>query len=65
MKKENIVLSKNDLNIIITFTEPPNLHWFDVHESYFNAFCQHLGGSYRAPEGKIYQYDEVKESALY
>ena len=42
-----------------------NLHWFDVRESYFNAYCQHLGGGYRAPEGKIYDYDEVKKSAMY
>ena len=42
-----------------------NLHWFDVRESYFNTYHQHLGGGYRAPEGKIYNYDEVKKSAMY
>ena len=30
-----------------------------------STLCQHLGGSYRAPEGKICEYDEVKECALY
>ena len=49
----------------MNFTEPPNIHWFDVRESYFNGFRQNLSSFFKAHEGMICEYDEMKKTSLY
>ena len=46
-------------------TEPANLHWLDVKESYFNSYRQNLEDVFKAPGGRIVQYDEMKPEQLY
>ena len=46
-------------------TEPVNLHWLDVKESYFNSYRQNLEDVFKAPGGCIVQYDEMKPEQLY
>ena len=43
--------------MIYIITEPPNMHWFDVRDEYFNA--------YRAPGGRMFKYKETKSRSLY
>ena len=34
-------------------------------EEYFNVYRSHIGGIYKAPEGQIINYNEVRKAALY
>ena len=34
-------------------TEPSNLHWMDVKESYFNSYRAHMPGLFKAPGGHM------------
>ena len=51
--------------MISIFTEPANLHWLDVKESYFSSYRNHLEDVFRAPGGRIVQYEEMKPEHLY
>ena len=53
------------LNIFQLITEPANLHWLDVKESYFNSYRQNLEDVFKAPGGRIIQYEEMKPEQLY
>ena len=53
------------LNIFQLITEPANLHWLDVKESYFNSYHQNLEDVFKAPGGHIIQYEEIKPEQLY
>ena len=46
-------------------TEPANLHWLDVKESYFNSYRQNLEDVFKAPGSRIVQYEEMKPEQLY
>ena len=46
-------------------TEPANLHWLDVKESYFNSYREKLEDVFKAPGGRIIQYEEMKQEQLY
>ena len=46
-------------------TEPVNLHWLDVKESYFNSYRENLEDVFKAPGGCIIQYEEMKPEQLY
>ena len=51
--------------MLIYFAEPPNLTWLNVTEEYFNVYRTHLGGFYKAPEGRIVDHNEVRRAAMY
>ena len=42
-----------------------NLHCMDIKESYFNSYCQHLEHVFKAPGGRIIQYEEMKPEQIY
>ena len=46
-------------------TEPANLHWLDVKESYFNSYRENLEDVFKAQGGHIIQYEEMKPEQLY
>ena len=46
-------------------TEPANLHWLDVKESHFNSYRENLEDVFKAPGGRIIQYEEMKPEQLY
>ena len=46
-------------------TVPANLHWLDVKESYFNSYHENLEDVFKAPGGRIIQYEEMKPEQLY
>ena len=46
-------------------TEPANLHWLDVKESYFNSYRENLEDVFKAPGVRIIQYEEMKLEQLY
>ena len=46
-------------------TEPVNLHWLDVKESYFNSYRENLEDVFKAPGGHIIQYEEMKPEQSY
>ena len=48
-----------------SITEPSNLHWLDVKESYFNSFRAHMPGFFKAPGGRMIEYEEMKPRNLY
>ena len=53
------------LNIFQLITEPVNLHWLDVKESYFNSYRENLEDVFKASGGHIIQYEEMKPQQLY
>ena len=64
MYKYNFVLFiKNFLKFC--FTEPPNIYWLDVHESYFNGYRESMDPFYKDPFGHICQYTEMKKRIIY
>ena len=48
-----------------SITEPSNLHWLDVKESYFNSYRAHMPGFFKAPGGCMIEYEEMKPRNLY
>ena len=42
-----------------------NLHFLDVKESYFNSYRNHLEDAFKAPGGRIVQYEEMRLEQLY
>ena len=46
-------------------TEPANLHWLDVKESYFNSYHEILEDVFKALGGRIIQYEDMKLEQLY
>ena len=46
-------------------TEPSNLHWMDVKESYFNSYRAHMPGLFKVPGGCMIEYEEMKGHNLY
>ena len=41
------------------------MHFLDVKESYFNSYREHLEDVFRAPGGRIVQYEEMRPEQLY
>ena len=48
-----------------SITEPSDLHWLDVKESYFNSYRAHMPGFFKAPGGRMIEYEEMKPRNLY
>ena len=48
-----------------SITEPSNLHWLNVKESYFNSYRAHMPGFFKAPGGRMIEYEEMKPRNLY
>ena len=46
-------------------TEPSNLHWMDVKESYFNSYRAHMPGLFKVPGGRMIEHEEMKQQNLY
>ena len=42
-----------------------NLHFLDVKESYFHSYRNHLEDVFKAPGGRIVQYEEMRPEQLY
>ena len=64
MYKYNFMLFiKNFLKFC--FTEPPNIYWLDVRESYFNGYRESMDPFYKDPFGCICQYTEMKKRIIY
>ena len=40
------------------------MHWFDVKESYFNAYREQMDPFYKDPNGLILDYDEVEQCRI-
>ena len=53
------------LNIFQLITEPANLHWLDIKKSYFNSYRENLEDVFKAPGGRIIQYEEMETEQLY
>ena len=41
------------------------MHFLDVKESYFNSYRNHLEDVFKAPGGRIVQYEEMRPEQLY
>ena len=41
------------------------MHFLDVKESYFNLYRNHLEDVFKAPGGRIVQYEEMRPEQLY
>ena len=53
------------IKFIAIITVPPNMHWFDVTEEYFNAYRQHMDPVFKAADGCIAVYEEMKVDTIY
>ena len=47
------------------FTEPHKLYFYDVRESFFDAYRDVMNPFFKDPNGKIMTYTEVKKRAVY
>ena len=49
----------------IIFTEPYNMYFYDVRESYFDAYRDVMNPFYKDPNGRICTYTEMKRHSVY
>ena len=58
-------MKKGQVFISLSFTEPVEMYFNDVRESYFDTYRGVMNPYYKDPNGKLYEYSMMKKRAVY